>query len=444
MVRRFSDRVVRRTVAPFIIAAICSAAAVGLTACGSGSKAPSTSTSTTAGSSASAASTGASGSSSASGTTISIGAIITQTGSVAVGGGYSYGASVAKAWAKWVNATGGVNGHPVKMTVLDDKATPATEESDARELVQQDHAVAVLVEDQSEALVAPYLASQHVAMFSGLTDGGHTQKTTGWFGVDIEPPYIPLDFALVDKDAGATNFSNAVCSEVAACLEYGKLLAAFAPKIGMKSGATTTIAETATDATAQCLAMVNAHSDAINMFVGTNPIALIANACKGQGYKGFFNTASLVDVTFNTVKVPILLTDQDFPWWANNPPVVQYRQVMSKYGGGADYQSRIASNVWQLLQLFKYGMNAKGPAAKAPVTGGDVINAMQHGVKNVTLGGLLPQPITFSPTGSTVVRCFWPARHANGAYSMLTGSWPSGNGATGDLKSQCLPANAAG
>jgi len=433
---------VSRRLTLLIAVALCGISSVALAACGSSGSG--TASAPAASSSAAPASSTPASSSTASGTPITLGASITESGSVAVGGGYSYSAAVANAWTKWVNANGGVNGHPVKMVVLDDAATPATEESNVRELVQQDHAVAVFVEDQSEGLVAPYLASQHVALFSGLTDGGHTQQTTSWFGVDIEPPYIPLDFALVNKDAGATKESNAVCSEVAACLAYGKQLAAFAPKIGMQSGVTTAIAETATSATAQCLAILGSHSDAINMFVGTNPIALISSACNSQGYKGFFNTASLVDATFNTVKVPILLTAQNFPWWVNAAPVVQYRQVMSKYGGGADYQSRIASNMWQLLQVFSYGMKAKGPAAHAPVTGSDVISAMQNGVKNVTLGGLLPQPITFSPTGSTVVRCFWPAEHKNGAYSLLQGSWPSGNGTAGELKSQCLPADAAG
>jgi len=435
-----SGQRVNRGLPLFIVAGLCG---VVVAACGSSSS-TTTSSSSPSSSSPSSSSTPAGTTAKPTGKPIALGAIVTETGPVASGGGYEYAANVANAWAAWVNATGGVNGHPVTMTVLDDAATPATEESDARRLVEQEHVAAVFIEDQSASAVAPYLASQNVPLFSSLGDGGHTQATATWFGVDMGPPYSPLDFVQVDKAAGATKFSNAVCSEVAVCLAYGKQLAAFGPKIGMQPGVTTTIAETATNATAQCLAITASHSDAINMFIGTNPISLIANACKTQGYKGIFVTASLVDVTFDTVKIPMTLTAHSFPWWADNAPAVQFRQVMEKYGAGKDYKSVNATGIWALLQVFSYGMKAKGPAAGSAVTGKDVISAMQQGVKSVTLGGLLPQPITFSPTGSTVVRCFWPGQYKDGVYSTLQGAGASGNGATAGLRSDCLPVNAAG
>jgi len=430
---RLFGRSVSRGSGLLIIAALCG---VVVAACGGSSS----STSSSPGSSSAASGT----TSKLSGKPIALGAIVTETGPVATGGGYEYAANVAKAWTAWANATAGVNGHPVTMTVLDDAATPATEESDARELVQQDHVAAVFIEDQSASVVAPYLASQKIPLFSSFGDGGHTPQNTSWFGVDIEPPYVPLNFAMVDKAAAATKFSNAVCSEVAICLSYGKSLAAFAPKIGMQSGVTAAIAETATDATAQCLAFTGSHSDAINMFIGTNPINLIAKACEQQGYKGIFTTATVVDTALKTVPTPLVLSVDAFPWWASNPAAAQYRQVMAKYGPGDDYESPNASNMWQLLQVFSYGMKAKGPAAGSAVTGQDVISAMQNGVKGVTLSGILPQPVTFSASGQTPIRCFWPAQWKNSQFGELQGSWTSGNGESGALKSDCVPTNAVG
>ena len=431
------DRSVSRGLALSIVAGLC---AVAVAACGSSStssSAASGTSSTPAGTTPAATGTSAT----PTGKPIALGAIVIETGPVSSGGGYAYSANVAKGWAAWVNATGGLNGHPVTMKVLDDQASPSVTESDARQLVEQDHVAAVFAETQTPSVIAPYLASHHVALFSTLGTGGHTQTTNSWFGVDVAPPYSATSFGVVDKDAGATKLSNAVCSEVAVCLSLGKEVADFAPTVGMKFGVTTTIAETATNATAQCLAFVGSHSDAINMFIGTNPISLIANACNQQGYKGIYNTASVVDVTFNTIKLPMALTMIEFPWWANNPAVVQYRQVMAKYAGGQDYKSDWASNMWALLQTFSYGMKAKGPAASSAVAGPDVISAMQQGVKNVTLGGLLPQPVTFSATGSTVLRCFWPAQYKDGVYSTIQSSRPAGNGATGGLKSDCVPAS---
>jgi len=424
-----------RGLAPVIVAILC-----GLAVAACGSSKPSSSAgaaSSSGGSSASSSSTTAK----ASGKPIALGAIVTETGPVATGGGYEYATNAAKAWVAWKNATGGVNGHPVTMKILDDQGTPATEQSDARELVQQDHVAAVFIEDQSASEAAPYLASQNIPLFSSLGDGGHTAKTNTWFGVDTGPPYGEETSLLADKAAGAKKASNAVCSEVAVCLSFGKVLAKLAQKIGMTPGITTSIAETATSATAQCVAMIQAKSDAINMYVGSNPISLIANACGGQGYKGIYTTASVVDTVVKAVKAPLVLAAGSFPWWASNPPAVQYRQIMSKYAPGANYQGVYASNMWELLQVFSHAMTAKGPASGAAVTGKDVISAMQTGVKNLTLGGILPQPVTFSAHGQTTVRCFWPAQYKNGQFGELQGSWTAGNGATGALKSDCIPAN---
>src|SRR5260370_15582558 len=36
------------------------------------------------------------------------------------------GATVAPAWAAWINANGGLGGHPVQVVVMDDKGDPAT------------------------------------------------------------------------------------------------------------------------------------------------------------------------------------------------------------------------------------------------------------------------------------------------------------------------------
>lgn len=50
----------------------------------------------------------------------------------------------AKAYFDKVNADGGVNGHQIKYTALDDKGDPATAQSSARQLVGEDNAVALV------------------------------------------------------------------------------------------------------------------------------------------------------------------------------------------------------------------------------------------------------------------------------------------------------------
>src|SRR5262245_62537004 len=60
---------------------------------------------------------------------------------------------VADAWAKSVNASGGINGHPVDITILDDASTPGTSVTRAQSLI--DDGVHVILDatcaDTSEA-----------------------------------------------------------------------------------------------------------------------------------------------------------------------------------------------------------------------------------------------------------------------------------------------------
>src|SRR5258708_22074352 len=52
--------------------------------------------------------------------------------------------TAAKTWVKWTNAHGGINGHPVHLTLLDDAGDATTSLSEVKQLVQQDHVVAII------------------------------------------------------------------------------------------------------------------------------------------------------------------------------------------------------------------------------------------------------------------------------------------------------------
>jgi branched-chain amino acid transport system substrate-binding protein len=169
------------------------------------------------------------------------------------------------------------------------------------------------------------------------------------------------------------------------------------------------------------------------------PTVKLAATCRAQGYTGAFAILAVSDQNFDKLPAPTYGVDLDFPWWSTAKPVVQYRNVMAQYAPGVDYQGYHQTNMWSLLTLFSYAMDKSGPAASASASGADVISAYRTAVKNVTLDGLLPQPITYSQSGNTVVNCFWPVDHlADGSYKTLAGSGASGNGATGDLASTCV------
>ena len=76
---------------------------------------------------------------------------------------------VIQAWAKYVNANGGINGHPVNVIVKDDAQNPATSLQDAKELVTQDHIVAMVGEESFvDSAWASYIAGAGVPVVGGI------------------------------------------------------------------------------------------------------------------------------------------------------------------------------------------------------------------------------------------------------------------------------------
>ena len=74
----------------------------------------------------------------------------------------------AQVWEDDVNASGGINGHPVKVIIKDDGLNPAQGIQDAKELVQSDHVMAIIGDNSLvDAAWAPYVTSQGVPVIGG-------------------------------------------------------------------------------------------------------------------------------------------------------------------------------------------------------------------------------------------------------------------------------------
>ena len=151
--------------------------AAGVAACSSGgnsstsssapaSSAPASSAPASSAPASSAPASSATGSA-ATGTPIVIGSVGTYT--QGTGGFTDPGGPAIQAWASWVNAHGGINGHPVQLIVKDNKGDQAQAVSLVKQLVEQDHVVA-FVSNQDGSLnagYASYLEQQKIPVLGG-------------------------------------------------------------------------------------------------------------------------------------------------------------------------------------------------------------------------------------------------------------------------------------
>lgn len=413
--------------------------------------APSASASTSAAGSTSApgstsASTSAQGPAAApTGTPIKIGIIYSETGRSAL----SYGTSdsAGTAWEEWVNTEmGGVNGHPVEVVPADGLSTGEGAAAAARELVERDGVVGVIIQDATaENAVSEYLSSAGIPMIGSSNtarppDSGTTHWPNSYFVLSSSAPASSAASLLAAKAAGLGTFAAAVCSEVPACAENGRLYEATAPAVGVEYLGLVTVGAADPSYTAPCLELISLGSDVIHLTIAPTTALAMVDECRAQGYEGTFSAAgpTVVAEDFEAIEdLNFIGVITAFPWWADAEPVQQFRSAMEEYGDGTDVRNPAATSTWAALELFRAGMTDYGPAADAEVTGQTVIDAY-HQIKGETLDGLLAAPLTFVTDGfQPLVPCFWLFSLTDGEF-VTTTLGASGNGMSGALQSSCF------
>jgi branched-chain amino acid transport system substrate-binding protein len=270
------------------IAVVC---VVGLAACGSSSKSGSTSS---AASSAGAASstTAASPAGAASSTTgpsadkapYVLGVAAATSGPISTSVG-PIGPTL-QAWGKWTNAHGGIDGHPVKVVSMDDGGNPANGLSDVKQMVQQDHIIAMVPGDGLETVYAPYLKSENIPVIGG-TDAASTYSTySNWFSLTASPDADNYDALAAGKQiAGIDKIGVMYCAEVAACSAVVGQVKQLEGSLGIKVVSSSAISSSATDYTAPCLAARSAGANGLFISAATQQHVDVSTSCARQGYK---------------------------------------------------------------------------------------------------------------------------------------------------------------
>jgi branched-chain amino acid transport system substrate-binding protein len=371
----------RRPRARVLGIAVTSCAALVLTACSGGSSGGARASSSPSVGPTVAAPTGA---------PIKIGVFVASTNSSAI-----QGATVAPAWADYINTQlGGINGHPVQVIVEDDQDNPVTAQSEEFKLVHDDGVVALI---PSEDLTLPSYQTDALAHHVPVISG--TANNSAWF---VNPGLFetPTDFlsgltdqVLVAKKFGhATKFADAYCAEDPACSQANNPLEQAATRVGI--GFTSlSVSSSATDYTAQCLKLQQEHVDYVQLNIDSDTGARLAESCQAQGYNPTYGaTAQSVGPPF--LKVPNLKLFGPalaFPSSGSGPGVETFTTAMMRFAKGTDWRDGSASFTWTALEVLHHALDGiTGPVTRAAIT-----NSLNK-FKGVTLGGILPNPLTYT------------------------------------------------
>jgi len=327
------------------------------------------------------------------------------------------------AWGQWVNANGGINGHPVKIISKDDRGDPSVSVSMVKSLVEEDHVIALVgVADQlTESSWAPYVKEKGIPVIGGQA------ATDVW---TTNPVFFPgaatyqsskFGLAAAAKAAGAKTLGMFICTSSPTCADVPPKVEAQADKLGIKWTITQGGAPNAADYTAPCLAMKQADPDAVAMGVDPSTATKLATTCKVQGLHPTYTMVSVtVDSTLASQSVfdgAVGATDV-FPWVYDGPETKDFRSAMSEhYPKALSNGNEMVGTEWVAGQLFK----AAASKVQGDITSESLLDAMYTLGPNFDLGGLMP-PYTYTkgqPTPATP--CMFIAKVAGGKWTAPNG-----------------------
>jgi branched-chain amino acid transport system substrate-binding protein len=329
--------------------------------------------------------------------------------------------AVLEAWTKARNDKGGVAGHPVELVIRDTKGEPARATAAATAVAGDSSIVAAISFDaNAESIYAKRLVTAGIPVIGGM---GFDPRVWGavpnWYSVTTNFPSVINSALVLAKSVGATKPAYAVCAEVATCAAIGGIAQAASTSLGMSYAGTIKLAAAKPDYTAQCLSIKKSGVDFVALAHGSQVDLRFAKQCGTQGFAGGIGMMSgsiepeLMKQNDPGVKIDLALNA--FPWFAPEAPAKAYRDLMrARDVPESSWADPHGTAAYATLELFAKALDAV--SLPGTPTRQDVVNAYGT-VKNETLGGLLPQPLTFTAgKPATPVSCYWLGEFEHGEF----------------------------
>jgi len=353
------------------------------------------------------------------------------------------GEAVLQAMVTVLNDDGGLGGHPIDAEVIDTKGDVATASEAVADLAGKDP-VAVFVSSPSvEAAIGADLSALGVPIIGvGYNPTVWGGEVPGALSCETDPTWCALPnfftvtttFSAVIAEqlvggqlAGATNVSSAFCSETDTCASANPLFEGVAESLGLTVSPSIPVSSNAANYTGECVAWMQAGVDFIQLSLAAAGAISIIESCLDQGYEGIFG-ASAGSVRGELLDAPAELAGgvTALPWWVDDAPVAEYRDLMEAQG--ADYEGNVNTASYSVLRLLQKAIDDHADAA-APLDGAAALAAM-HSVQDEDLDGLIV-PVSFSEDNLDRHRdCFWPyTKDADGNFENPLGG----------LTYQCFP-----
>lgn len=302
----------------------------------------------------------------------------------------------AKAWVADVNARGGLGGHKIKFVDIDDGGDSNRALAAAKQLVEQENAVAIYGERAVTTLpaITKYLEAKNVPV---VGDAGNSPAA------DSSPMVFTPQFSATAgtgwahiagiPSTGKKKLALFYCSEVLQCKTTKDWVKENASKVGLQVVYEVQVSIAQPDYTAEVLAAKNAGAEVIVNHVDGATTVRVGRSAHRQGYfpilAGNHTLHSESFLKGGGKDVEGAVIGASVADWATSAKMADYRDATAKYVPGGERGS-IGAQLWvagKLLERIADGFPAK-------VTSADILNGL-YGLRGETLGGIT-SPLTFA------------------------------------------------
>src|SRR3954469_23616913 len=306
------------------------------------------------------------------------------------------GPKALQVWAAWVNDHGGVNGHPVKVYVVDDGMDPQRYQAAVKDLVENKHVIA-FVDNFAPFTVqsgVKYLESKHVPVIGGDCAEYVWNQSPMLFPQC--PSYVSSIWGITRVGAvygKGKNFGAIICSEAAACTNTKQewFHNGLAKSAGVNPVFEADVSIGQPDFTAECLDASRAGVQIMSVVADVGTVGRVVSSCDRQNFHPqYIQGSGTMDAHLATLAgmSDALVQLNDFPWTVPGAAVQQFRDAYKTYAS-ADPLTPNASQGWASAIVFEHAAAHVG----AHPTSAQILAGLWS-MHNETFGGLTP-PLTF-------------------------------------------------
>jgi branched-chain amino acid transport system substrate-binding protein len=316
-----------------------------------------------------------------------------------------------RAWASFVNAKGGIAGHPVRVILADDAGDPARTQAIVRQMVEQNKVVALFSHYSFTVTgIEKYLESKGVPLIGG-TGGDIAEDHSKVIYQPLMGAHDGGDWGFLLAVAAQTDKKKIAvlyCREVAQCATKIAGMKAKLPYAGLDIVYETQISLAQPDYTAEMIQAQRAGAELVMTMVDSATLGRLAQSAHRQSYHPLFSGPWNLDIDPTIASVSKELEGQFLGpartvMYQTSPKLADYRDAMARYQP-KDPLGGLGAAVFVFGKLLE----KIAPGFGNVVTSGQIINGL-NGLRGEKLDGFLPG-ITFpnSDDRTKVNQCVIP------------------------------------